>query len=79
MNRIVLINRTLVRMNHSMLHKFIKCIFWSFEAKDIGFKIHVKIHMSAGDKMAPFLASEMAWVCSTRSTKSMSRLLTTAN
>ena len=30
---------------------------------EIGIKIHAEIHMSSGDKMTPFLASEMAWVC----------------
>ena len=29
----------------------------------MGIKIHSVIHMSSGDKMAPFLASEMAWGC----------------
>ena len=26
-------------------------------------KLHAVIHMSSGDKMAPFLASDVEWVC----------------
>ena len=29
----------------------------------IGIELHAVIHMSSGDKMEPFLASEMALVC----------------
>ena len=36
-------------------------MLFKFQAIDIGIKIHEVIHMSSGDKMAPFMASEMAW------------------
>ena len=38
-------------------------MFYKFYAINIWIKIHAVIHKSSGDKKAPFMALEMAWVC----------------
>ena len=60
--RIVFINVVLYKKNHSIVDQKNHYVlqFLSYEHWK---KIHAAIHMSSGDKMAPFLASEMAWVC----------------